>query len=454
MVHCSIMWKLPSDVYTISKILTSHGYSVYLVGGAVRNHLGGFGNTDYDLATDAPAKEMLTMFRRVIPTGLEHGTVTVLFGDEHYEITTFRIDGAYSDSRHPDTVTFTSDINQDLSRRDFTINGIAFDIADDKIIDPFNGTADIKRKIIRTIGNAEDRISEDPLRILRGFRFASQLGFTIEKKTREAMVRKAGLLHGISSERIRDELVKLLTGDNAVEILFLLESTGVLQLLLPELCATKGVHQKGFHDFDVFEHSVYAFEWAPKNDIRLMLAALLHDIGKPLTASMKNGDLTFYHHEREGAILAETLLSRLKFSNSIIKSVCHLIGEHMFHYTPEWSDGAVRRFIKRAGKANIDDLFILRRCDEYGFSRRPIDSPALVELGKRIRKVISSHDALGLKDLAVDGNVLHEELGIPKNRFMGTVLNELLETVLDDPSLNTKQSLLVIAQRLYAKISQ
>lgn len=454
MLHCSMMWKLPEHVVTIQTILASHGYTAYLVGGAVRNRLGGFGITDYDIATDAPAEKMTSMFRRVIPTGLSHGTVTLLFGNEKYEVTTFRIDGNYSDARHPDYVQFTHDIKEDLARRDFTVNGIAYDIQKHQIIDPYDGVADIHNKLLRTIGNPYDRFSEDPLRILRAVRFVSQLGFTIDDVTLSAMKASTPDLLHISMERVRDEFVKLLKGKNAVTAIFLMESTGILSILLPEISALKGLEQKGFHSFDVFEHSVYSFEWAPKDNLNVLLASLFHDIGKPASLSVKDGQRTFYHHEQVGAKMTEAILSRFKFSNNEIKDVSHLVREHMFHYTSDWSDGAVRRFIRRVGLKYLEDLFILRRCDEYGFSRSPLDSPGLIELSKRIRRILKQKDALSLKDLAIDGTILHTELQIPKTRIMGVVLQELLETVIDDPSLNNRNELIKIAERIYLSIKK
>jgi putative nucleotidyltransferase with HDIG domain len=439
----------------IASIFTSNGKEIYLVGGAVRDMLRGEKIHDWDLATNALPEEVTNILRRAggkaIPTGIKHGTVTALFKNHSAEITTFRTESGYSDGRRPDEIRYAAEIEEDLSRRDFTMNAIALRLPAGEIVDPFNGEADIKARIIRCVGNASERLNEDGLRPLRAVRFSAQLGYEIEQNTKDAIAGALPVCARVSWERVRDEIDKILASSPPFGLpsrgFRLMEETGLLKLFLEELAACRDVEQKGFHKFDVLDHSLHTCDYtAAKNYPReVRLAALFHDAGKPNVRKMdESGVWTFYHHDDESASMCRKIMNRLRYPNALIDSVCHLIKEHMFFYKEEWTDAAVRRFIARVGEDNLENLFCLRRADAYGFSAEEHDTPSLLLLIKRIEKTLESGNAFSLKNLAVSGNDLMA-IGIPSGKAMGVILKELLETVLDDPVQNTKKKLLEIA---------
>jgi tRNA nucleotidyltransferase (CCA-adding enzyme) len=442
-------YRLPSHIQEFGSCFSAKGFECYLVGGAVRTMVAGHKATDWDFATDATPQEVMKLFRRVIPTGIKHGTVTVLFRGEQFEVTTFRIDSDYSDGRRPDKVIYTGDIYEDLSRRDFTINAMAIHIGTGMLIDPHNGKNDIKEKCIRAIGNPAVRFEEDGLRLLRACRFTCQLGFFLEAGTEAALKECRKQLNNVSPERIRDELLKMLTSEKPSIGFLAMEKSLILEDILPELSRCRGIEQKGFHSFDVLDHALLSCDGAPRHHMEVRLAALLHDIGKAVTRSHDtDGFPIFYHHDIESEKLSRSILGRLRFSNARINHVCHLIRHHMFHYTPEWSDAAVRRFIARVGFEYIDELFALRRADQYGMAGKQVDSALLVEFKERIQAVRKANSALSLKDLAIGGKDLIDA-GIPSGPVLGTILDQLLETVLDDPSMNRKEKLIAVAKELY-----
>ncbi|MDR2517452.1 MAG: HD domain-containing protein [Spirochaetaceae bacterium] len=443
----------------IAALFAARGKEIYLVGGAVRDMLRGGAAQDWDLATNALPEAVSAIFReavprgKVIPTGIKHGTVTALYRNHQMEITTFRTESAYSDGRRPDTVRYAATITEDLSRRDFTMNAIALRLPGGETVDPFGGAADIKAGIIRCVGNAAGRFSEDGLRPLRAVRFAAQLGFTLEKATLDAIGGVLPVSAKVSAERVRDELEKILASPRPSHALLLMEQTGLLKLFLPELAACRGIAQKGFHRFDVLDHSLLACDYAAREQFppEVCAAALLHDIGKPLTRAMDaSGVWTFYRHESESVLLARAILTRFRWPNAFINTVCHLVQEHMFHYTEDWSDAAVRRFIIRAGKANLENLYRLRRADSAAMTGTEPLADILLPLVSRVDRILSSSRALSLKDLAVTGKDL-AATGIPPGKTMGRILNELLETVLDDPEQNTRERLLAIALKLHER---
>ena len=445
--------QIPRFLKTIGSIFLEAGFSVYLVGGAVRNIVGGIKPVDYDLATDAGPEEVMKLFRRVIPTGIKHGTVTVLFKDQAVEVTTFRIDGTYSNRRHPDSVSFTPSIEKDLERRDFTINSLALNLNTGEILDPHGGRGDLERGIIRAIGEPVERFSEDGLRLLRACRFAAQLDFQIEKRTLEGMRETHANLSHVSVERIRTELEKILATLEPSKAFFIMEETGIMETVLPELSATRGIGSKGPEGYDVFTHSLKSCDGAPPGNLPVRLAALLHDIGKPETRIVTPGGCECYHgHEKESEKLARGILRRFRFPKVIETRTLHLIVNHMFDYSPDWSEAAVRRFLHRTGAEYIDDLFLLRLADHFGMNGYSGPRQYLTEFRRRIDAVLTSSCALTLKDLAVDGNDLHEKAGIPRGPVMGDILEALLETVLDDPAQNTPETLLLIAGNLHEKI--
>ncbi len=446
-------FKIPSVLKNFSSIFEENNFSCYLVGGALRNHFAGLLPTDYDFASDANPEDIMGMFKHVIPTGIKHGTVTVLYRGNSFEVTTFRVEGEYTNSRHPDSIKYSPSILEDLKRRDFTINSIAMNLETGELLDPHNGIQDIKHRRIKAIGNPTERFSEDGLRLMRACRFTSQLEFSLEPSTLSAVKSCKNNLRNVSAERIRDEVIKILQTRKPSISFKIMEETGILEIVIPELLACRGVNQKGYHDFDVLDHLLYSCDGGPSDDFILRLAALLHDIGKP--ASMKtdnDGIPTFYNHDLISGRMAGKIMQRLKFSGNEIKKVTHLISNHMFNYTEEWTDSAVRRFISRTGVKNIDDLFKLRLADQFGMTNSEKYSKHLYLFAERIESILKKDNAFTVKDLEITGHDLQNEAGIEKGPVIGIILNELLETVLDDPKMNNKSKLIEIAKKIHKKI--
>ena len=434
------------------------GFKAYLVGGAVRDIFLHKSASDWDVATNATPQDVMKLFKTVIPTGFEHGTVTVHFRGAEIEVTTFRTESGYSDGRHPDSVNYAATIEEDLARRDFTINAIAADLKDGTIVDPYCGRRDIKKKIIRTVGNSHERFMEDGLRPVRCLRFATKLDFSIEKYTYSEIsnneVQKK--IASISVERFRDEFEKILSAVKPSIGLRLMEQTGILNIFIPELlvcrCCIQSDYRK-FHDFDVLDHLFYACDGAPADKLNVRLAALFHDIGKPACKKILNETITFYNHDKIGAEQTAQILTRLKFPNAIIDNACHLIRQHMFLYEPNWTVAAVRRFIIRVGKENLNDLYDLRIADIYGMHNQKVDFrfsqsiELLIELKDRIADELEKNNAMSLKDLAVNGSDLIEA-GFEKGKMLGIILNHLLDCVIEDPEMNTKEKLLEVAKNI------
>lgn len=435
----------------VAKRFRDHGYECYIVGGSVRDLILGREVYDWDFATDAHPDEVMRLFRKTVPTGIKHGTVTILVDDHSFEVTTYRSDGAYVDGRHPEEVTFSKTLKEDTARRDFTINGMAYDILEDRVVDLVNGMADLQAGIIRTIGNPRERFSEDGLRPLRACRFAAKLNFTIEEGTLAAIRDTLETAAMVSVERIRDELMKILEAEKPSIGIEYMRTTGLLKLVLPELDECYNVSQNKYHIYDVYYHSVYSCDSAPQGLPLIRLAALLHDIGKVRSRRPgPDGDHTFYNHEVIGAKIATRIMKRLKFSNEQITRVTNLVFNHMFHYTDEWTDGAVRRFIRKVGIENIDDLFILRLADRKGNgARRGVPTP-IEQLKHRIARVIEEANAISVKDLDINGTILMEALGIAPGPMVGHILHELLEYILDNPEANTQELLLERAREIAA----
>lgn len=477
---------VPEDLCKVNEIFSSHGHKAYLVGGAVRDTLLGKSMHDWDLATDATPQQVMQMFKRVIPTGIAHGTVTIhIFGHE-IETTTFRTEAGYSDGRHPDSVTYASTIEEDLSRRDFTMNAIAADLSSGILIDPFGGQKDIADKVIRTVGKPRERFDEDGLRPVRAIRFAGQLGFAIDEQTFGSLSDKDVLqkVSGISIERFRDEFSKMLLTKKPSVSLRLLEQTGIMDIFIPEFKSCRNCTQadiRGYHEFDVADHLLYSADGAVCNAVPgaladatsdddstlllLRLTAFFHDIGKPCSRTVEKYtdpktneiyDIIHFHgHEKKGAELTHRILTHLRYPNAIVDKVTHLVLEHMFYYESVWSDAAVRRFIVRIGKENLTALYSVRIADIYGMHNTPVvaGSPTmnnLLELDTRIFEVSKASTAFSLKDLAVDGKDLIAA-GIPSGQILGAILKELLETVLDSPEMNERQKLLILAKNIYSQ---
>lgn len=445
-------FRVPYQLTEVATILQQHGFKAYLVGGAVRDLVRGVPAKDWDIATDARPEAVLRLFRRVIPTGIKHGTVTIHHKGLEIETTTFRIESDYSDGRHPDTVQYVPTIEEDLSRRDFTMNAMAYQLPRGPLVDPFNGQEDIRRNIIRCVGDPLKRFTEDGLRPLRALRFAAQLEFHVEEATLAAIPRALSVTAGVAKERIREELDRILASRQPSIAFQLMEQTGLLELLLPELSRCRGVEQRGFHRFDVLDHSLLACDVAPRQKPVVRMAALLHDIGKPLVRQKSSeGTWTFYQHERESARLARELLTRLRYPNTFIEAVCHLISHHMFYYESSWTDAAVRRLLARVGVEAMEDMLDLRRADAWATTGIEPPPDYNRELQERIEAILRENSALSLKDLAINGEDL-AALGIPRGPIMGRILTELLQTVLDDPQENTRERLSEIALRLYEKL--
>lgn len=444
---------LPDDVReTITRLIKRFhdgGFECYLVGGSVRDLVLDIPIGDYDFATNARPDEIMKLFRRTVPTGIKHGTVSVLLDDHQFEVTTYRADGKYIDGRHPDSVSFSKDLQTDIERRDFTINGLALDPATGDIIDYVEGISDIERRTIRTIGDPLKRFAEDGLRPVRACRFAAKLDFAIDNATFSAIPETLDTVRRVSQERIRDELMKIMESEKPSIGFEYLRKSGLLDIFLPELANGFEVYQNRYHLFDIYYHSIYSCDAAPRDNPDIRLAALLHDIGKlPTKHPGVDGDFTFYNHEVVGAKIAKRIMKRLKFSNEKIETINNLILNHMFHYTDEWTDGAVRRFIRKVGLEKIDSLFILRMADRKGNGARK-GLPAPIErLKNRIEKVIEEENAFSVRDLDINGTVLMDEFNLKPGPIIGTILNELLEMVLDDPEMNERTRLITAARNI------
>jgi tRNA nucleotidyltransferase (CCA-adding enzyme) len=440
----------PPELREFALVFKNAGKSCYIVGGAVRDLIIGKSVSDYDAATDARPEEVMRLFRRVVPTGIKHGTVTVMWKGKPIETTTFRRESGYADGRHPDEVEYGASLEEDLSRRDFTINALAYEPLEEKLVDLYGGQADLGLRLIRAVGNPAERFAEDGLRPLRAVRFASQLGFKIEPETLAAIPSSLERFKLVSPERVREELEKILRSPEPSTALRLMEETGMLAIVLPELMRCRGVEQKGMHRFDVLDHLYASVDAAPADPV-VRLAALLHDIGKPETKAIgADGIATFYGHEALSAREAAEVMRRLRFPNATTDEVAHLVRQHMFFYEDSWTDAAVRRFLARVGEAEVERLFALRLADGSGMTGIPVPPESLEPLRRRIARVLAEKEAFKLKDLAIGGNEL-ASLGVPKGPAMGRILAELLETVLDDPKQNTREKLMEIAEKTKAK---
>ena len=466
--------KLPPLLIEFGKIFTAAGYKAYLVGGAVRDMFMKVPAHDWDVATNATPQDVIKLFKFVVPTGIEHGTVTVHFKGTEIEVTTFRTEAGYSDGRHPDSINYAATIEEDLARRDFTMNAIAASLEDGAVVDPYGGQEDIKNRLIRTVGVAHERFMEDGLRPVRALRFASKLNFSIENNTYSEIFKKEiqEKAASISIERFRDEFEKIMASPKPSVGLKLLEETGLMSIFLPEFMVCRGCVQsdyRAFHKFDVMDHLYYACDGAPAGKLNVRLAALFHDIGKPaakklVKETVLDGDkndgstkeietITFYNHESYSEKITKQVMTRLKFSNEMINNVCHLVKEHMFHYETNWSEAAVRRFIIRAKPECMEDLYDLRMADMYGMYNEPVDIrysasiQLLLELKERVHSELEKKTTLSLKSLAVNGRDLMAS-GIPAGKELGRILNELLECVIEDPEMNDKARLLEVAKRL------
>ena len=431
---------LPDKVSYILDTLHSAGFEGYAVGGCIRDSLLGKEPKDWDITTSATPKEVKSLFPHTVDTGISHGTVTVLLEREGFEVTTYRIDGKYEDSRHPKEVTFTPNLLEDLKRRDFTINAMAYN-QKDGLVDAFDGVGDLRRGLIRCVGDAKQRFKEDALRLMRAVRFAAQLGFSIERETYAAICEMAGDLRRISVERIAAELVGLLVSDYPEKIRALYES-GITSVILPEFDAMMQTEQKNPHHlYTVGEHTIAALSFVEKDKI-LRLAVLLHDVAKPLCETVDEEGVSHFHgHPELGGEMAKRILRRLKFDNCSIQSICRLVSAH--DDNPPLTERSVRRVIMRIGTDAFPALFALKRADILAQSnyQRQEKLEYLDGFQMYYRKIIEAKDCLTLKELAVSGSDLIQA-GMAEGPALGETFKELLELVIDDPKKNTKEYLL------------
>lgn len=427
--------------------LREDGRAAYAVGGGVRDGLIGLPVTEWDVATDARPERVLELFERTFPIGLEHGTVGVRIDGETVEVTTFRTD-VETDGRHA-VVRFGASLDEDLARRDFTINALAWDPVEGRVHDPFGGLDDLAARRLTTVGDPDRRMVEDYLRVLRAFRFAARFDLEIEPATRAALERHAGGVTGLSGERVRDELMKTFsecrTPSRALEGW---RRTGVLARLLPELAVAFGVEQNRYHADDVGTHTLMVVDRVHRARPFLRVVALLHDVGKPPTRVVhpETGDWTFPEHAAVGARLTRQLLERLRFSNRETDRAVHLVAVHMDLPPPEATDAAIRRWIRRVGEENVWDLYRLHLADWWGNRAKGGEPPIrLVEIYRRARAVLKEDAALSVEDLAVDGGDLIA-LGLEPGPAFGRILEALLERVVEDPTLNRRETLLEIVR--------
>ena len=437
------MIKIPNDVKAVMDILTDSGYKAYVVGGCVRDSIMGREPNDWDVTTDADPEQIKELFAdfKTVDTGIKHGTVLIVSGKKPVETTTFRIDGEYSDNRHPDKVTFTKNVCDDLARRDFTINAMAYNETDG-LIDPFDGQSDIKNKIIRCVGDADTRFSEDALRIMRAVRFSSVLGFSIEEKTAESIIRNENLLSGIACERITAELIKLLSGDNVFNVLS--EFRSVIGVFIPELKLEFDFKQFGNkHGYDVWMHPVHTVHNI-ENDPIVRLTMLLHDTGKIATHAIdENGNSTFKNHAAVGGVIAENILRRLKFSKEYINTVSFLVSIHDKE-VPE-TRVQVKEYIRDLGEENFIRLMKIRRADKSGLAKGYRDiTDKLLFAYSTFDDVMNNNEPYSLSQLAVNGNDIKKYVS---GSEIKDVLNYLLETVIHDPEKNNRQTLIELAKR-------
>lgn len=446
----AVLGHIPPEVQGLAARLRERGRRAWVVGGCVRDLFLGRESADWDLCTDARPDELMKIFPRAIPTGIAHGTVTVLVAGKGYEVTTLRGEATYSDGRRPDAVHFVDDITADLARRDFTVNAIAIEPETGTVIDPFEGRRDLEARVLRAVGDARERFSEDGLRVLRAARFVATLEMELEPSTLAAIAPTLDTYRKVSAERVRDEWVKTMKAARPSRAFDVMQKTGILAVTCPELVEGVGVEQNKWHAYDVWRHGMECMD-ACVGDPVLRIAALLHDVGKPRTRAFsdKTQDFTFYEHERIGAEIADPICARLKFSNEERARIVHLVRHHLFHYNAEWGDAAVRRWIRRVSPERLEDLYRLNEADvrAKGKDATP-DLDALTRLKAHVEAVMAAGDALSVRDLKINGRDLMTSLGLKPGPVLGRVLNELLEEVLTDPSLNERERLLERARAL------
>jgi len=439
---------IPKEAKFVVDKLKKAGFEAYLVGGCVRDLLRNVEPEDWDVATNAKPKEIEKVFPKSFADN-KFGTVTVLTGSKNpklkeIEITPFRIDEKYTDKRHPDKIKWAKSIKEDLTRRDFTINAMAAELKKAKleVIDPFDGQKDLKNKIIQTVGKAEDRFSEDALRMIRAVRFAATLDFKIEKKTSQAIKKNSPWLQAISKERIRDEFLKIIMAERAADGIKLLRELKLSKYIIPELEESYKISQNKHHIYDCYEHALFSLKYAAEKNFNkyVRLAALFHDIGKPRAKRGEGSDATFYGHEIVGARMTVQILNRLRFSKKDIEKIVKLVKYHLFYYNvDEVGEASVRKLVRRVGIENMDELLQVRMADRIGSGVPKAEPYKLRHLRYIIEKV--SQDPISVKMLKVSGNDVMRILDIKPGPKIGWVLDILMGYVLTDPKKNKKDFL-------------
>ncbi len=444
---------LPREIKNIITSLEEQGFEGYAVGGCVRDIIKGVDPEDFDVATNAKPEEVERIFKKSFKDN-EFGTVTVLTGSkkenlEKVEVTTYRKEDEYEDRRHPSKVNFVSQIEEDLKRRDFTINAMALGLKLCKkkkesyyLIDPFSGKKDLEKKIIRAVGDPEERFSEDALRMMRAIRFSSSFGFSIEEKTKRAIKKNAHLLREISRERIRDEFIKIIMSPGAVSGIEELRKLNLLKEFIPELLEGYKVDQSKHHIYDCYTHYIYSLDYAVRRNFNfyVRMAALFHDIGKPRVKKGKGEKATFYNHEVVGARMTKKILERLKFKKEDIEKISLLVRYHLFYYNVgEVSESSVRRLLRKVGKENIEELLQVRMSDRIGSGVPKAEPYRLRHMRYLIERV--SRDPISTSMLEIDGNDVMKIMNTSPGPIVGEVLNILLLEVMDDPSKNRRDFL-------------
>ena len=434
--------ELPEKVSQILKQIQAAGFEAYAVGGCVRDSILGRVPDDWDITTSAKPEQVKEIFRRTVDTGIQHGTVTVMFDKEGFEVTTYRVDGEYEDSRHPKEVLFTASLEEDLKRRDFTINAMAYNESAG-LVDIFGGIKDLEKGIIRCVGNPEERFTEDALRIMRAIRFSAQLGYVIEENTKNAIEKLAPTLNRISAERIQVELVKLMVSPHP-DYLRVAYETGVTKVIFPEWdAAMETVQNHPHHCYSVGEHILHSLSRVPADKV-LRLAMLLHDIAKPLALETDEEGITHFHgHAQLGEEMAKTILRRLRMDNDTISKVSRLVRFHDYGNGVEPNGRIVRRAVNKVGEELFPSLLLVRKADILAQSdyKRDEKLQSLSAWETCFDEILKSGQCVSLKTLAINGRDLIDA-GFAPGKQLGDILDALLQDVLENPENNTKEYLL------------
>jgi len=430
---------IPAFVEAVIKRLHNQGFKAYIVGGAIRDMFLGRPATDWDVATSASPEEVKELFHDIRSFYLKHETVTLVYAGSHYEITTIRSSGDYAHA-----------VEEDLGHRDFTINAMAYDTDSKLVLDPNGGMEDIIEKTISAVGDPAERFREDPIRLLRAVRIAVELGFGIENRTLETIRRMSDQLTSVAHERIRDEFMKILMIQRPSNGLKIMRRSGLLIQVLPELLEGFMKRQNSHHHYTIYRHIMETIDRVEPDPV-MRLTALLHDIAKPRVREKIKGKFCFFRHAEESALLAGEIMERLRFSNEVIKEVTNLIVFHMVNYNRKWSDGAVRRLIRRVGPDNMDHLILFRKADLSAHGHVDGNMLLLSELEKRAKRIRKGSMANRIGDLAIGGDKVMDILGISPGPDVGRFLKILLERVTDHPELNTEQGLMDLLKDIKGK---